>query len=143
MALEVNPRMNRIISDRMNRTLIHSGISSDQLKIYKGTMPTSGDFQRWNAYESSRSSDLLATLSCYQGIVDDTSAIYFDTNHPAPAPGSATGTATWAALVGSGTNNPTLVGSVSDAAGNGLFRLDNVAINTVDDVVVVGFRLQW
>lgn len=117
--------------------------SSPYLNIYKGTMPTSGDYTDWDLYESSRSSDLLVTLpdAVVEGSVP---AIYFDQNKPTPTNASATGTATWGAWVGSSSLKHAIVGPVNDVAGGtGLFMLDDVNIVSGNLVTCIGFRLVW
>ena len=139
MALTGSNQFNRYLTIQLVERFADT--TNTQFRIYQGTIPTAGVVGNWATYESTRSADLLAILT-NAGLTTNETAVFFASNKPTPAPATTNGTATWAALKSQSFNNA-IVGKVTEAGGDGLFILNDVDVNTSDNIVVVGFRMQW
>ena len=134
-------------SNWFNRTICGNAFYNDWsggiLYLYKGTMP-SGEITQWSTYRDTRTSDLLATLSQARppSVSLNPIATYFDSGKPVPAPATTAGTVTWAAWQRNSSGGA-VIGKVTEPGGDGLFILEDTAVTTGANIVVVGFRMQW
>ena len=139
MALQAGEQFNRYLTIQLSERFADT--TNTQFRIYKGTVPTAGVVGNWATYESTRAADLLAVLT-NAGVDSNETAVFFQSNKPTPAPATTAGTATWAAWRSQSFSNA-IVGKVSEPNGDGLFILNDVDVNLIDNIVVVGFRMQW